>query len=143
MSTPPLLMIAEGRKPRPRRALVIRPKELALHIAVATVLKDRCLPDWRWTHIPAGEARDARHAAKLRAMGVVSGWPDFILVSPYGSIRCLELKRQGETLSDEQDVFWRWALKHSVPHAIAYSIDDALRALDHWGCLRKPESHAP
>jgi hypothetical protein len=64
-------------------------------------------------------------------------------VSPYGSIRCLELKRQGETLSDEQDVFWRWALKHSVPHAIAYSIDDALRALDHWGCLRKPESHAP
>jgi hypothetical protein len=46
----PLLMLADGRKPRPRKAAAPRPKELALHIAVADLLRRFARPDWRWGH---------------------------------------------------------------------------------------------
>jgi len=133
---PPLLMLAEGRKARPRKAPMARPKEIALHMSVAKVLRDHPRPDWQWTHIPAGEVRDIRTAVKLKRMGTKPGWPDFVLIPPAGQIHCLELKRQGETLSDAQEAFQLWCIRHGVPHSVAYSLDEALAALDHWGCLR-------
>jgi VRR-NUC domain len=136
MSLPPLLMLAEGRKPRLRRAPTIRPRELALHFAVVATLRKHCCEDWRWFHVPNGELRDTRTAAKLKAMGLRPGVPDLVLVSPYGSVRFLELKRLGESLSDAQEQFCLWYVKHSVPHCVAYSFDQAIAALDRWGCLR-------
>jgi len=132
----PLLMIAQGRKPRPRRAPVIRPKEHVLHFAVAKLLGDHCRAEWRWTHIPSGELRDKRTAGKLKQMGVKPGWPDFILVPPIGQLHCLELKRLGETLSDEQETFRLWCDRYRVPHVVAYSIDEVLVAFAAWECLR-------
>ena len=105
MTAPPLIMIAQGRKPRPRKAPRTAAKEIMLHIAVAKLLRDHCLPDWVWFHVPNGELRDVRTAAKLKRMGVKPGIPDFALVSPYGSVRFLELKRLGEKLSDAQEDF--------------------------------------
>ncbi len=43
------------------------------------------------THVPAGEIRNKRTAAKLN--GTKPGWPDFILTPPTGQLHCLELKR--------------------------------------------------
>ena len=92
-SPPPLIMIAEGRKPRLRRAPAPHPKEVLLHMCVAKVLRARAAPGWAWTHTPAGEVvRDAETARKLKQMGAQSGWPGFLL-TPYGSVGCLELKR--------------------------------------------------
>jgi hypothetical protein len=136
MSMPPLLMLCEGRKPRPRRAPKERPKEIALHMSVAKVLRDHARPEWRWTHFPAGELRDVRTAVKLRQMGVARGWPDIILVSPRGLLHCLELKRLGEALSEDQEQFRAWCIAHGVPHVVAYRLDEALAALDAWGVLR-------
>jgi hypothetical protein len=133
---PPLLMLCEGRKPRPRKAPVFRPKESVLHFAVAKLLREHARPDWLWTHVGHGEARDIRTAAKLKRMGVQPGWPDFILAPPGGQIHCLELKRIGETLSDAQYDFRRWCISHGVAHCVADTLDQALAALDHWGCLR-------
>jgi VRR-NUC domain len=133
---PPLLLLAQGRKPRPRRAPRARPKESTLHCAVAKLLRDHALPDWVWFHVPNGELRDARTGARLKAMGVRPGVPDFALVSPYGSVRFLELKRAGETLSDPQEDFRIHCIRQGIPHAIAYTLEEALTALDHWGCLR-------
>jgi AAA domain len=87
--TPPLLVLAEGRKPRPRKAPSFRPKEIALHMAVAKVLREHCLPEWLWTHIPAGEILDKRTAGKLKQMGTKPGWPDFVLIPPSGQLHCL------------------------------------------------------
>jgi hypothetical protein len=112
-AVPPLLLLAEGRNPRPRRAPLCRPKEITLHMAVAKLLRDHALPEWQWTHVP-----------------------DFILVPPAGQLHCLELKRQGETLSDAQERFQLWCIRHGVPHSVAYSVDDALAVLNAWGCLR-------
>jgi hypothetical protein len=136
MTIPPLLMLAEGRKPKARKATVIRPKELVLHMAVAKLLREHCLPLWQWTHVPNGEVRDIRTAVKLKRMGTKPGWPDFILCPPAGQLHCLELKRIGETLSDDQEDFRDWCIRHGVPHVVAFTIDEVLTAFDQWGCLR-------
>jgi hypothetical protein len=135
-ATPPLLAICAGRKPRPRKAPQSRPKEISTHVAVAKVLLDHARPEWLWTHIASGELRDVRTAAKLKAMGVRRGWPDFILVPPAGQLHSLELKRIGEDLTDDQEAFQLHCIRHGWPHSVAYSLDDALAAFDHWGCLR-------
>jgi hypothetical protein len=140
---PPLLMIADGRKPRLRKAVVPRPLELQLHMAVADVLRRYAKPDWRWSHFPSGEHRDVRTAAKLKAMGVQRGWPDFVLLDPSGRLHALELKRQGETLSDDQEAFQEWAIARGVPHSVVRSVDEALAVLDAWGALRIKISGRP
>lgn len=135
-AAPPLLVAMAGGKPRLRRARVPVPKEISLHMAVAKLLTDHCLPDWKFTHIPSGEHRDVRTASKLKAMGVKRGFPDFLFISPYGSVRCLELKRPSATLTEDQKAFRLWCLAHGVPHVVAWTIDQVLVALDSWGCLR-------
>lgn len=140
---PPLLAIAAGRRARPRKAVVPRPKELALHLAVADVLRRFARPDWRWAHYPAGEHRDVRTAAKLKAMGVQRGWPDFVLFDPRGRLHALELKREGETMSDDQEDFQTWCIAHGAPHSVAWSIDEAMATLDAWGALRIKISGRP
>jgi hypothetical protein len=51
-------------------------------------------------------------------------------------LHCLELKRQGETLSDAQEDFQNHAIRHGWPHSVAYTLDEALAVLDAWGALR-------
>jgi hypothetical protein len=68
--------------------------------------------------------------------GLQAGWPDLILVSPCGQMHCLELKRIGKTLSDDQEDFRDWCIRHGVPHVVAFTIDEVLTAFDQWGCLR-------
>lgn len=132
---PPLLVLAEGRRPRPRKALRTRPREIELHMAVARVLRMHARSDWQWTHVAHGEARDTRTAAKLKHMGLRAGWPDFVLVSPTGQFHALELKRDGETLSDAQGDFRMWSTRHGVPFVVAHSMRDVLTAFAVWHCL--------
>jgi hypothetical protein len=136
MSELPLLQIAAGRRVRPRKASVERPKELALHMAVAELLRRFARPDWRWSHFPSGEHRDVRTAAKLKAMGVQRGWPDFVLFDPSGRLHALELKRQGEGLTDDQEDFQTWCIARGVAHSVSRSVDEALAVLDAWKVLR-------
>jgi hypothetical protein len=134
---PPLLAISRGIRARPRKEKAPRPKEIGLHMAVADVLRRFAKPDWRWSHFPAGEHRDIRTAAKLKAMGVQRGWPDFMLFSPVvGQLHALELKRKGEDLTNEQREFRAWCIDNAIPHAIAWTVDDALEALARFGVLR-------
>jgi len=56
-------------------------------------------------------------------------------VPPVGQLHCLELKRKGEALSEEQDNFRIWCFRSGVPHVVAYSLDEVLIAFDAWGCL--------
>jgi len=134
-TTPPLLMLAEDRKPRLRQAPLERPKEIALHMRVASLLRDHARPEWRWTHIANGEGRDPRTAQKLKQMGVRPGWPDFLLICPRGRAHFLELKRLGETLSDAQEDFALWSAARGAPHVTACSINEVLVAFDAWDCL--------
>jgi hypothetical protein len=136
VNIPPLLMIAEGRKPRARKAENATPKELDLHLWVADLLRRFARHDWRWSHFPAGEHRDVRTAAKLKAMGVQRGWPDFILFNPTGLLHALELKRAGGRLTDDQEAFEAWCVGNSVPHSVCNTLDGAIGVLSTWGALR-------
>jgi hypothetical protein len=134
MTLPPLLALAAG--VRRRKPSAPRPKEIALHMAVADILRRFSRPDWRWSHFPAGEHRDVKTAAKLKAMGVQRGWPDFVLFDPSGRLHALELKREGESLTEDQEDFQTWCIARGVPHSVSRSMDAALTVLGDWGALR-------
>jgi hypothetical protein len=133
---PPLLKIMDGKKARPRKAPLTVPKEYRLQTDVADILKAHALPEWRWSHFPAGERRDVRTGTRLKRMGLQRGWPDFQLISPRGLFHALELKRAGEDLTEEQEAFQLWSIRHGVPHSVAFTIDEALAVLGAWGVLR-------
>lgn len=135
MTIPPLLAIAEGLKVRARKAPTLRPRESKLHVAVAKLLTDHHRDGWEWTHINR-KAKDAREGAILKKMGVNPDWPDFILVSPYGSIRYLETKRIGEWLTEGQEKFRMRAIARGIPYVVAWTIDQVLEPFENWGCLR-------
>ena len=132
---PPPPQLAAGRQVRARKQPTPRPRESKLHTAVAKLLTDHCLPTWKWRWVGA-KAQNAREGAILKLMGAQKSWPDIELISPYGSVRFLELKRIGEELDDGQLEFRMWCIAHGVPHVVAETIDHVLKALDHWGCLR-------
>lgn len=139
MSTPgPLLVAMAGGKPRARwwQGAPV-PKEEVLHRDVAKLLRDHALPQWQWTHVGHGaNYTSAREGARMKALGVCRGWPDFVFISPYGSVRCLELKRLGGELTEEQEAFRMWCIPHGVPYVVAWTMDQVLAAMDSWGCLR-------
>lgn len=112
------------------------PKELTLHIQVVKVLQEHCYPYWAWWHTPNGEWRSKAGGAKLKAMGVKPGIPDLILIAPDNTVRFLELKREGEKLSDAQMEFEVFCIKHGHAHAVAYNLKEALEILSEWNCLR-------
>ena len=93
MTVPPQLALAQGRRVRPRKAAVSRPKELELHLAI-------------------------------------------VLLAPSRRLHALELKQQGEDLTDDQENSPTWCLCHAVQHALARTTDEALTALGCWGALR-------
>lgn len=118
------------------RALPPAP-EYSLHVMIADVLRRWSSPDWRWTHIPLGEYRPPATAARLQRMGVMPGWPDFILLSPAGVAHFLELKRsKGGRLSPAQADFTEWCIEHGVACEVRYRFDDALQQLKAWGAVR-------
>ncbi|WP_175492526.1 VRR-NUC domain-containing protein [Methylocapsa palsarum] len=104
-------------------------------MSVAKVLRDHARPEWRWSHIPSGEIRDKRTAGKLKQMGVKAGWPDFVLIAPDSRFHAIELKRAGERLSESQDEFRLWCVRHGIPHVVAFSLDDVLTSFEVWDCL--------
>jgi hypothetical protein len=58
------------------------------------------------------------------------------MIGPAGPLRCLELKRIGERLSEEQQAFKSWCVQSAVPYVVASTLDQVLVALDAWGSLR-------
>jgi hypothetical protein len=134
-----------GSKPRPRLPLwtgkllsreeIPPQKEYQLQIQIVDLLRLAVLPGWEWAHIPNGELRDKRTAARLQAMGVKPGWPDLIFLSPMGAFHGLELKRRGKTLSDEQKAFHARARARGWPIQTADTFDGALAVLRAWGAI--------
>ena len=112
------------------------PKEVVLHIQLATFLRDYLAEDWEFTHPASGEHRDRRTAAKLKAMGTGPGWPDLILVSPTGVFHGLELKRKGGKLNEAQRAFHLRAYGRDWKVTHTDDFDEALAVLKNWGCLR-------
>jgi hypothetical protein len=124
---------------RGRRQAGVRPPlpiERKTHIALADTLRWACLPDWLWTHFPAGEHRDEATGALLKRMGLQRGWSDFLLIDPEGVHYWLELKRGKAPLTEDQEAFRDACLARGVPWALARSFDEAVTQLMTWGAIR-------
>ena len=111
------------------------PLEWQVQASVADTMDRWLKPSWRFTHIASGELRDKGTAAKLKRMGVRAGWPDFVLLGPPG-LHCLEMKRKGEDLSADQELFEAFCKTVGTPYRWADTLDGALAILKEWGCLR-------
>lgn len=122
-------------KPQPKRAPA--PLEYLEQIAVADALRLVATPGWLWTHIPSGEERDKRVAAKLQRMGVQPGWPDFLLLDPGGFVHLLELKRQRGGRLNEAQIAFAEALPSLCAYAVAKGAKEALAILKGWGAITK------
>lgn len=130
-----------GRTPPP-------PMEFSTHATLADICKHWINPHWKFTHLPMGEHRDHRvnprtgkryspTGARLKRMGVMPGWPDFLFAGPERAMFFLELKRaQRGRLSEEQaDVLSHLvACGHRV--LVTSSLDDAVAELKAAGILR-------
>jgi hypothetical protein len=133
---PPLLAIAVGRKPRARKQTIPAAKEIDLHCDVADLLRRFGRDDWRTTHFPAGEKRDVITGARLKRLGLARGWADFLCISPRGALDCLELKRRGECLTDDQRDFQAFCMAAGVAYVVASDIAEATAILSEWGVLK-------
>jgi hypothetical protein len=121
------LQLFKGKRQRGER--LPAPKEIALHIAVADLVRRWIAPGWSFTHLPMGEKRDKATAGRLQRMGVMAGWPDFIFIGPGPVVFFLELKRVGGRTSDEQeDVAFR-LVGCGCLYLRTDNLDDAVGAL--------------
>lgn len=126
------------------------PYEYELQIALVDLLK-LLLRDDRvaYWHTPNGEWRDIKTAAKLKAMGVLPGVADFFFlwkipvsvvamekVQEFPQNLFLELKRRGEHLSVEQELFRDTVTAKASYYEVADSIDDAIAILKKYGVVK-------
>lgn len=118
-------------RPATPRRKAKRPEQ-ALHIAVEQFLRLAWPADLPYSHFPSGEQRDIRVAAKLKAMGLKPGWPDFIFLLPNGQAGFIELKAAYGRMSDGQDEFRDRVLALRCGHAICRSVEEVEATLKRW-----------
>ena len=118
------------------------PRESQIQISLIARLKLQARKDCIYFHIPNGELRDKRAAAKLKAMGELPGVPDLEFIWPDdGRVKVLflELKRRKGRLDDNQLAFSLLAGAVGCYFESADNIDDAVAILKHHGILpREP-----
>lgn len=128
--------------------------EFNIQVAVADTLRRFGSPNWMWTHIPNGEERAAeitvvrdklgnavqrrrsQAGERLKRAGLKPGWPDLLLVSPKSIVHSLELKANGNKLTEAQEQYRDGCLKHGHPWACAWSYREAVDVLTRWGALK-------
>lgn len=126
-----------------RKVVVPLQKESSVHIALVSMLKWCIRPDVIWRHVPNGEHRDPRTAAKLKAMGTLPGSADLEfhwceMDGTGGKKRCLlhlELKIGNRKPSDPQVAFALAMKLLGDEYHVARSIDEAITILGERGLI--------
>lgn len=86
-------------------------------------------------HVPNGEKRDRRTAARLQAMGVVPGVADFIIIIA-GRVHGVELKTTTGRMSPAQIVFQSDLERAGGLYHVARTLDELAGILNAIGALR-------
>jgi hypothetical protein len=73
-------------------------------------------------HVPNGGFRNLKEAAKLKAMGVVAGVPDLLLVNN-GALVAFELKTPTGRLSDKQKLVHSAWIAQGIPVHVVRSLE--------------------
>jgi hypothetical protein len=75
--TPPLLILAAGGRPRARKAAKFRPKEIALHMGVADLLRRLARPEMEMVAFPERGASGYSNCRKAQGNGRREGLAGF------------------------------------------------------------------
>jgi predicted RecB family endonuclease len=86
-------------------------------------------------HVPNGGYRNKIEAARLKRQGVKAGCPDIFIVKD-GRAFALELKTEKGRMSPAQCIAFNSLNEAGATCFVAYGLDEALRALEHWGVLQ-------
>ena len=126
---------------RYRRVAEPQKEVTGLHIPLVAMLRWCLRPDVIWRHVPNGEHRDPRTAAKLKAMGVLAGSADleFFYRDAAGAGPCilfLELKLPGRKCSDAQIAFALAMKLLGAEYEVACSIEEAIGVVGKRGLIR-------
>ena len=109
--------------------------EFKTHAAIVQVLRFNAWPEVIWYHVPNGNKLSPRTAGFNKMLGVLAGVPD-LCFDIAGCCHYLEIKAPKGRLSDEQRAFQNLCLETQRPHAVVYSLDEAIAVLSRWGVLK-------
>src|SRR5262245_9510184 len=117
-----------------------RRPEQQLQRAIVGHLRWRARPGVWWTHIPNGGWRSPIEAKVFKALGVVAGAPDLLIVAD-GRALFLEFKSETGRLSQAQRDCHEALRAAGAFVAVVNSIDAALKLLESWPILRPDVSN--
>src|SRR4030095_5898009 len=127
------------------RNIVQYQNEAAFHIQLVSMLRWCIQPDVIFRHIPNGEHRDPRTAAKLKAMGVLPGSADLEfhwaevdeLGRKHRHLLHLELKVGNRRRTESQAAFALAMRLLGDDYEVARSIDEAIAIPGERGLIRR------
>ena len=112
-----------------------RRPEQQLQRAIVEHLRWRARPQVWWCHLANGGWRSPIEAKIFKALGVVAGAPDLLIVAD-GRAYFLELKAPRGRISPAQHECHEALRKAGATVAVASDIDQALELLERWEILQ-------
>ena len=110
--------------------------EQTIHKAVVAHLCARAELKTFWWHTPNEGKRGFVNAAALKAMGMVAGVPDLVILKD-GELFALELKAPGNGLTPSQRLVMDRMEHCGAQVAVANSVDQALVTLECLGIIKR------
>lgn len=104
--------------------------EESIHRAIVEWLR-AVLVDAKAIHIPNGGKRGKAEAGRLKAMGVMPGVPDLMILRR-GVCRFIEIKTATGNLSPEQKAFRDFCVGNCFDWALCRSVDQVRATLEMW-----------
>lgn len=114
--------------------------EQQIHKTVVSHLNARSEPHVFFWHTPNEGKRGFVNASALKAMGMIAGVPDLIILKA-GELFALELKAPGNGLTPSQRLVMERMKQCGAQVAVAKSTDEALVTLECWGVLKRDSSN--
>lgn len=116
-------------------------EEQRTHIAIVDYLRAVLPEPCMVAHVPNGGLRSKREAALLKAMGVLAGVPDIVVMAPGRQCLFLEVKASTGRESPEQKAFSENARAMGFTVAVVRSIDDVRKTLKALAIATKEARH--
>jgi len=120
-------------KGKPRRASRRAHPEELTHRAVADYLRIVAPQNhWWFCHVPNGGARSAAEGGIFKALGVIAGVADILIIPQGGRAHWLEIKSDRGAQSSAQKTFQNVMIALGCPYAVIRSVDEADTVLRRW-----------